>query len=264
MSATPHAQLYRRRYLPGMTAAQIAALPDKAWAPVIVVTGAIEQHGPQLPVAVDAFLGEAHVTLALERLPPDVSCYVAPPITIGKSNEHTGFPGTLMISKRTLRSLLLCVARQVHAWGFKALCVVNTHGGNTAVDVYTLREIGATLGLRTELIQPGVDLGVTEREVAFGYHANDYETSALLALLGRHVRKELAACEYIGDVGDPGELRAERAPGTFAWVTQDVSKSGIMGDATVATAERGREMILRMAQGYADAIARISREMRGR
>ena len=88
-----HVQKYRDRYLPAMGLDGIAALPDKAWAPVIVATGAIEQHGPHLPVAVDAFIAEAVITLALERLPQGASCYIAPPITIGKSNEHTGFPG---------------------------------------------------------------------------------------------------------------------------------------------------------------------------
>jgi creatinine amidohydrolase len=52
---------YRERYLPAMTPRQIAALPDKAWAPVILTTGAIEQHGPHLPVAVDALMGQAWI-----------------------------------------------------------------------------------------------------------------------------------------------------------------------------------------------------------
>jgi creatinine amidohydrolase len=255
-------QLYRSRYLPALSAAQIAALPDKAWAPVIVVTGAIEQHGPHLPVAVDAFIGETLVTLALGRLPADASCYVAPPITVGKSNEHTGFPGTLMISKRTLRAQLLSVARQVHAWGFRALCIINTHGGNTAVDLYTLREIKARYGLRTEFLQPSVDLGIGAREQAYGYHANDFESSVLLALLGQHVRQDLAVCEYCGDVDDPGELRAERAPATFAWVTQDVSQSGVMGDAPAGTAEKGRVYLDKYGAAYAAAIAAVSRDMR--
>jgi creatinine amidohydrolase len=83
----------RAHYLPAMTKAQIDALPDKAWAPVIVTTGAIEQHGPHLPVAFDSLMGQVWLDRVLPLLPPSVSCYVAPPITIGKSNEHTGFPG---------------------------------------------------------------------------------------------------------------------------------------------------------------------------
>ena len=124
---------YRDRYLPAMTLRRIRALPDKAWAPVILATGAIEQHGPHLPVAVDALMGQVWLSLALARLPAGASCYVAPPITIGKSNEHTGFPGTLMISRDTLRSQILAVARQAQAWGFRSIAVINTHGGNVPV-----------------------------------------------------------------------------------------------------------------------------------
>ena len=56
---------YRSRCLTAMTPRQIAGLADKKWAPVIIVTGAIEQHGPHLPVAVDSFLGQVWLEVAL-------------------------------------------------------------------------------------------------------------------------------------------------------------------------------------------------------
>lgn len=253
---------YRERYLPAMTPGQIAALPDKAWAPVIVATGAIEQHGPHLPVAVDSLMGQVWLTRALARLPAGASCYVAPPITIGKSNEHTGFPGTLTISKETLRALLWAIARQIHTWGFRHLAVLNTHGGNTAVVIYTLREIGASLGLRCGLLAPAFDLDLPPQENAYGYHANTAETAWLLAVAPQFVDLPGAVCEYCGDVNTPGELRPERAPATMAWVTADLSKSGIMGDATVATAAKGAAWIEHGADRYAAAIAELCRVAR--
>jgi creatinine amidohydrolase len=251
---------YRARYLAAMTPAQIAALPDKAWAPVIINTGAIEQHGRHLPVAVDSVLGQAWITLAVEHLPPGASCYVAPAITVGKSNEHTGFPGTLMISKGTLRQLLLATARQVHAWGFKTLLILNTHGGNTAVTAYTLREITATYGLRAEPLSAKVDLGISVQEQKFGYHANEAETALLLALAPQTVKMERAVCEYSGRVDDPGELRPEQGVATRSWVSQDLSKSGVMGDAPAGTAEKGRRWFELSAVGLAKEIGRICEE----
>jgi creatinine amidohydrolase len=250
---------YRDRYLPAMTPAQIAALPDKAWAPVIIATGAIEQHGPHLPVAVDSLMGQAWLERALPLLPADVSCYIAPPITIGKSNEHTGFPGTLTISKETLRALLLAIARQLHVWGFRQIAVLNTHGGNFAVVTYTLREITATLGLRCGILAPQFELGLSTQENTFGYHANTAETAWLLALAARYVKMEHAVCEYSGRLEDSGELRPERAPATMAWVTADLSRSGILGDATAATAENGAAWLEHGAQRYAAAIADVCR-----
>ena len=161
---------YRERYLPAMTPRQIAALPDKAWAPVILTTGAIEQHGPHLPVAVDALMGQAWLSLTLARLPAGASCYVAPAITIGKSNEHTGFPGTLMISRDTLRSQILAIARQVHAWGFRSLAVINTHGGNVPVLVPTLREVRSLYGMRAAILASKPVPDISPKEATFGIH----------------------------------------------------------------------------------------------
>lgn len=262
MKPIPAFPSYRSRYLPAMTADQISALPDKEWAPVIVATGAIEQHGPHLPVAVDAMMGQVWLSLALPRLPAGASCYVAPAITIGKSNEHTGFPGTLMISKATLRELLLATARQVRAWGFRRLAVINTHGGNISVIAYTLREIRETHGLQADFLRSYRDLGISGQEATYGFHAGEVETSWMLAAAGSLVRMAHARREYPAHVDDPGLLKPEAAPATFSWASQDVSKSGIMGDATAASVEKGTRWLELGAAHYADQIAEICREGR--
>jgi creatinine amidohydrolase len=254
---------YRERYLPAMTARRIQGLPDKAWAPVILATGAIEQHGPHLPVAVDALMGQVWLSLALARLPAGASCYVAPPITIGKSNEHTGFPGTLMLSRDTLRSQILAVARQVHAWGFRSLAVINTHGGNVPVLMPTLREIRALYGLRAALLPSRAVSGISPQEALFGIHAGEIETSWVLAAAARLVDMSKAVCEFPARIEDPGEVRPVAAPALVAWISRDVSKSGVMGDATAATVEKGERWLEQGAEGLAEAIAAICRQGRG-
>ena len=250
---------YRGRYLPSFDLGEIAGLPDKDWAPVILQVGAIEQHGPHLPVAVDSLLGQIWLTLSLPLLPGDVTCYVAPPITIGKSNEHWGFPGTLFISKDTLRELLLGVARQLHRWGFRHLAILNSHGGNVAVINYTLQEVVAELGLRISMLRGPWDLGLPPQEATYGFHANVAETAWLLGAAPHLVDMAKAVCEYPARIGDPGELRPEFAPATFAWITKDISKSGIMGDAPAATAEKGRGWLQVGAERYARGITEAAR-----
>ena len=257
MKPIPPFPSYRDRYLPAMTPARIASLPDKLWAPVILATGAIEQHGPHLPVAVDALMGQVWLSLALARLPAGASCYVTPPITIGKSNEHTGFPGTLIISKGTLRELLLATARQLRAWGFRQLAVINTHGGNISVLRYTLREITETIGLRADVLRAEVKQEISEQESTYGFHAGEVETSWMLAAAGHLVRMVEARCEYPAQIDDPGELRPEAAPATFSWATKDVSRTGIMGNAPIATAEKGRRWLEAGADRYAALIAEL-------
>lgn len=242
---------YRARYLPAFSLAQIAALPDKARTPVIIPTGAIEQHGPHLPVAVDSFLGQVWLTRLCAALPAELPALIAPPITVGKSNEHVGFPGTLSISKETLRAQLLALATQLHTWGFRTLLLLNTHGGNSAVLTYVRREIAQRLGLRIEPfpIAPH-SLGLPPQEAAYGFHANTFETALLYATAPRFTRPEKAPCHYPARIDDPGELRPECAPATYAWASQDISPHGVMGDATTATAEQGLRWLDQMTQAH--------------
>ena len=247
-----------------MTRTRVAALPDKAWAPVLLATGAIEQHGPHLPVAVDALLGELWVDELLKNLGPETSCYVAPPITVGKSNEHAGFPGTLTISRNTLREQVVLVARQIAAWGFRSLILVNTHGGNSAVLRTTLREVRAGLGLRCAFLGGEHRPDLSEQEATWGFHAGEYETSLLLAAAPHLVAMDFAARHYPGRLDDPGELRPEFAPATFAWATQDISPVGVMGDASSATEEKGRRWISSRVAAQSAWLTRWCAEMRDR
>lgn len=223
-----------------MTLRKIATLPDKSWAPVVLATGAIEQHGPHLPVAVDALLGQAWCEDIARGLPTGLSCYFAPPVTIGKSNEHVGFSGTLMIGRETLREQVLTVARQAVGWGFKSLLVLNTHGGNAAVLVSTLREVRAELGLRCALWGGDFEPGMSRQEEVYGIHGGELETAWMLTVAPNWVRMEEAISHYPASVDEPGELRAEFAPATFSWAAQDLSPSGVFGDAAAATVENGR------------------------
>jgi len=233
-------QIFRSHYLPALTRDELEAIPNKDRALVIIPTGAIEQHGHHLPVGVDAILGQAWLENIFPRLKSDAVVYVAPPLTYGKSNEHSTFPGTLSISASTLRRLLLATATQLRALGFRQIAVLNTHGGNSAVVVYTLREIQTTLGLRAGLLGWPYKPEQTPQEAAYGFHAGEAETSLMLTVADELVDMTKAVCEYPAQLTDPGKLRPEAAPAIFSWATEDVSSSGVMGDATAATFEKGR------------------------
>jgi len=253
---------YRDRYLPAMTLADIETLPDKQLIPVIIGTGAIEQHGRHLPVAVDAILAEAWLERSLALLNPDTKLLVGPPITFGKSNEHSGFPGTIYVSKKTLRRQLLCIARQLHAWGFRVLRILNMHGGNTDVLGYTLREIEAEVGMSVGFLRPDAEMDISEQEELYGFHAGEVETSWMLEIWPESVDMAQAVCEYPASVDDPGQLRPEDAPVTFAWASCDLSESGVMGDATKATAENGKQWMKLGGRALADAMEQLAAQTR--
>ena len=250
---------FRDRYLPAMSMAQIRKLPNKESIPVVIGTGSIEQHGPHLPVAVDTLLAETFLQRALAQLPDELELLVGPTITYGKSNEHTGFPGTLAISKMTLRKQLFAIARQLSGWGFNLMRVANFHGGNTSVIDYTLREISDTLGISAERLQPRFEMDLSEQEATYGFHAGEVETSWMLDIWPESVNLSQAVCEYPASADDPGQLRPEDAPATFAWASCDVSESGVMGDATKGTAEKGKRWMDLCAKALAEELANIAR-----
>ncbi len=176
-----------------------------------------------------------------------------------KSTEHTGFPGTLQISRDTLRTQVLAVARQVHAWGFRTLAVINTHGGNIPVLVPTLREIRSLFGMRAGILASAPVAGLSAQEATFGIHAAEVETSWLMAVAGALTDPSKAVCEYPAMIGDAGEVRPIAAPALVACASLDLSKSGIIGDATQATLEKGERWIEVGASSYAAAIAELCR-----
>jgi len=203
-------------------------------------------------------MGQIWTTLVLQRLAPHQAAYVAPPITIGKSNEHTGFPGTLMLSKETLRALLLAIASQCHAWGFRRLAIINTHGGNLPVLLPTLREIRVQWGMTVEMLRSSVKVDLAPQEATFGIHAGELETSWILAAAASLVDMSQATCEYFCQLDQPGMVRPVAAPILRAWVSRDLSSSGAMGDATIATAQKGRRWLAEAADSMAQNLIAMS------
>ena len=234
---------YRDRYLGGFTPDKLRACAASGNALAVLPIAAIEQHGLHLPVGVDAILGQALLSGALASLPGHAPVFVAPPLIYGKSNEHAGFPGTLSIDTKTLRRTLLAAADQIARLDFRRLAIFNTHGGNNHVLEITLREIRENLGLAAFRLRAGYQPDLDPQEQAWGMHADEWETSLMLACAPEWVRMDKAVCEYPARLGDPGRLRMEKAPATFAWLTKDISTSGVLGNPTRATAENGRRWL---------------------
>jgi creatinine amidohydrolase len=253
---------HRSSYLPHLTLDALETLPDKERTLVVIPTGAIEQHGHHLPVGVDAILGQAWLNSALEKVGTQAQIWVAPPITYGKSNEHTGFPGTVYISAKTLRRVLLAQARQLKQLGFRNIALLNTHGGNSSVLVYTLRELQTELGLRAGMVSHGYRPPLADQESEYGFHAGEWETSLMLAVTEGLVRMDQATCEYPARLSDPGELRPESAPATYSWISRDISVSGTMGDATRASPANGNRWFDEASTALAQRLIALAAESR--
>jgi creatinine amidohydrolase len=215
---------------------------EKRNAALVLPVGALEQHGPHLPVVTDLLLAERFLDLALERLPDTVNIWRLPALSFGKSNEHTGYPGTFSLSASTLMSAVRDIARGAKDAGFRRLVLLNSHGGNRAVLDMMARDIRAEFGLMVFSVFPPVlapdPLETTDLEKKFGIHAGDWETSVMLALAPELVKMDLANSSFPAFTSE--HLTLTTSGSSVAWLTRDWNVTGTWGDATVASAERGQ------------------------
>ena len=238
--------------LPGwwqdLASPEFAALDPEATVAVLPV-GAIEQHGPHLPVAVDTCLNEAILRRALELMPEGMPVLILPTTPVGKSNEHVDFPGTLTLSAETLGRVWYELGASVRRAGVRKLLLFNSHGGQPQVMQIVARELRidhSMLAVAANWFSWGLPDGLFDPgEIRHGIHAGAVETAMMLA-----VRPDLvdmaAAADFVpvtvADDLDYPRLRALGAAG-LGWQTQDLHGEGACGDATNATEEAGRAVI---------------------
>ncbi len=248
------------RYYAYLTWQQIQTMPDKENTVIIQPIGAIEQHGHHLPLVVDSAISQGVLGKALGLLDETIPAFALPTLYCGKSNEHDGFPGTISLSATTLLSLLTEIATSIYQAGFRKLILMNSHGGQPQIIEIVARDLHqqfselAVFPFFTWRVPNITNELLTEKEQELGIHAGDAETSLMLALLPDRVNMDLAVKEYPRDlVGDDSLLSMEgKLP--FAWITKDLSKTGVLGDATVASKEKGDRILASLAQGWVDVI----------
>lgn len=239
---------FSHRYWADYTAADFAALDREALVAVLPV-GAIEQHGPHLPLSVDRDILDGIISAAIPLIPDDCPALFLPTCAVGKSNEHARYPGTLTLSAQTLMSMWSDIGESVAAAGVRRMILLNSHGGQIApMDIVArdLRIKHDMICVATSWFGMGLPDGLLdEDEARHGVHAGDMETSMMLTLKG-----DLVAMERAGDFRPFNRTLAETrrhlglgAGGKLGWQAQDLHPAGAMGNAAAATAEKGRAFV---------------------
>lgn len=257
-----HSFIPPERFFPYLTWTDIQAMPDKSNVVLIQPVGAIEQHGPHLPLVVDSAIGVAVLGKALEKLESKIPAYALPPLYYGKSNEHWHFPGTITLTAQTLMAVLVEVAVSVYRAGFRKLVFINSHGGQPQVleivarDLHQQYEDFMVFPLFTWRVPHIAKELLTPKEQELGIHAGDAETSMLLSILPDYVKMDAAVAEYPYSLPEDSLLSMEgKLP--FAWVTRDLTQSGVLGDPTTATKEKGDRLLDSVSDGWAQVIRDI-------
>ncbi|MGZ0214675.1 MAG: creatininase family protein [Acidimicrobiales bacterium] len=198
---------------------------------LLVPVGAIEQHGPHLPLSVDLVIAETTVSRIIAERGEELDLWALPPIAVSKSNEHVGFAGSLSLRAETLLAVLDDLGNGIKETPIRKVVFVNGHG--------------AAHGLMTFLMHPFIppDQGghSPSNEMGMGIHGGYEETSVMLHLCpelvdmksaSRNIPEELSKNQYVRFGGTT----------SFGWLASDFGKDGHIGDPTGATSAAGQEL----------------------
>ena len=211
---------------------------DTALLPV----GAVEQHGPHLPLDTDAFDAEYLARRVAEGC-SDPKPLVLPPIAYGVSYHHEAFKGTISINNATLANLVYDVGISVAKNGIKKLVIINGHGGNAPSLNFAAQRIN-----QEARIFVCVDTGETSdvdlddlTDTPNDVHAGEIETSTSLAIRPELVRMDRLQMEVPAFTSRYLDFTSKRGVAWYAH-THKISASGVMGDPTRASREKGEKM----------------------
>ena len=236
---------------------QVAAAIESGFSRVILVVGAMEQHGPHMAIGTDTMLGYELAKRLAHRLGHTL---IAPAITLGWSEGHLSHSGTINLSPSTLKNVVRDVCSSLSVHGFKEIIVLPSHGGNYR----PLQEIVPSLRNElpaTKITYPESDL---DRHLAemdsfyeehgldsakMGVHAGQSETSRMLAVHPDLVDMSLAAKGFMGDASI--RWTASTPP-----PMDTMSPSGILGDAREASRKLGEQLIEHQVDVLYDLIRR--------
>lgn len=251
------------RHWQDLTWTDFRSLPDDAVA--ILPVGAVEQHGPHLPVSVDATINTGLVARALEFVPPSATVLALPMQSVGLSVEHIRFPGSLTLSAETLIAVLTEIGRSVGRAGVKRLVILNTHGGQPQVVDIVCRRLRAegmfAVSCMASRLGLPAEVTLSREEQEYGIHGGLVETSLLLHLRSELVRMEKAIdfrSAWLAQEGALSVLTPEGGVG-FGWEAQDLHPLGALGDASAATPAIGKAILEHQAARLALLLEEVRR-----
>ncbi|MEB3261664.1 MAG: creatininase family protein [Cyanobacteriota bacterium] len=242
------------RRLERLSAAATAALARQSGSTVVWPFGAVEQHGPHLPLGTDGLFADLVLDAVLEGLDATSPIVRLPLQALGFSPEHRGFPGTLSLPAALILELVQEVGRGLLDSGFQRLVLFNGHGGQIGllqVAARQLRDVHPGLAVLPCFLWSGPEqvwTRIPEPERSQGLHAGLAETSLMLHLAPDLVGSDRPVDGFAGQAIPEGWSLEGDVP--CAWLTSEVSSSGVIGDSRGADSGLGGALFEALVSGW--------------
>lgn len=218
---------------------------------VMLPVGAVEAHGNHLPAGTDNVLARRLSAAVVERIAGETPVLLLPLLPFGQVWSLADAPASFSLSNETLSRTVTEIGRQLHGKGLSSLALVNTHYGNVTAlreAQRLLKDDGITVAVLTYPGAAEPTKAVRETPVAHSayMHACEIETSYMLHLAPELVRMDDAIVNY-------PDFPADFAEVAYRW--SEFSPSPVLGDATAATADKGRTILAAVVDRMAALIA---------
>jgi len=215
--------------------------------PVIVPIAATEQHGPHLPLATDRMIAQHFAKKLHEAIAEQV--LILPVISVGCSDHHMDFPGTLSLSHEGLSKQVQEIISSVIHHGFNKIILLNSHGGNQGVGQVKVEQLGyqypACHFVLITWWKIAADALKKISETGFGGvgHAGEFETSLMMLIAPNLVvsdKIEPGANEKTFSWADGDMLHS---PMTYYYRTmKEMTGNGVFGNPTKASVQKGQQI----------------------
>lgn len=262
-STTPSPSIHPGRDLARLPWPEVESAARQAGSTVLWPWGSMEQHGPHLPLSTDAIFAERLVDALMATLSEELPIWRLPLQQLGFSPEHLGFAGTFSLNAEQLIELVETVGAELARCGFQRLLIMNGHGGQIGLLEVAARQLRLrhpSLAVLPCFLWRVVDLTslIPEPERSQGMHAGLAETSLML-----HLAPELVGSDRSSDGLHPSTCPPEgwswEGPAPTAWLSSDLSQSGVIGDPSGATAELGEQLFERLLKAWQQRLQSLVR-----
>lgn len=211
----------------------------------LLPVGATEVHGDHLPLSTDTILAERMAERLAEKLE---NALILPPVNYGQIWSLRDFPGSITLSNETLIGIITDIGRAVWKDGIKKFAVINGHVGNNVPIKLAARKLYEECGLKVYFFTyPGADgeikkVCTSRRPHGSYFHACEIETSYMLYLAEEYVDMSRAIANY---PDFPADFDTSNVP----W--SEILTTTVMGDATAATAQKGKQILDKVIENMA-------------